>query len=633
MRRALLAVALVVAAGCVSSPTPATKAAYQPPPPISHVVIPATQRTYPPECNPVGVTTCALPFPSNHWTRADGGSPTGLRLDVPDTLVSSAVLSQLPSSLRASAVFNAADGFSAAGPIVFELEHPVDASSLPVDGGDVFVVFDLDTGARVPIRALVDVEAGLRGAPGTIVRAYPRSRFPWGHHLVAALTTSLHQAGGSPQTPSLGLQQLVRSGAHPTIDFLAAHGIVTDSVVSVTDFTVRTESDVTASTIAMMNVAQAQDHPVRNISVQLNILFGPDISRVVTGQVLITDFRTPSGEVDHDPGYSGKPVWVDFLLTLPVYSPPNGAPVVIYGHGIGITKETSIIVDNTNAAQGVATLAIDQPNHGSRAEADGGQVFDLTSPAQAGRLFGMVVQSSLDQASIVKAVTTSLSTLDTAPPVIFGTSEPDGRPDLDPSRIFYEGTSLGGVLGSVGVALLPQYQGAAFQVTGAGITNDLADTVFWQHGFNASDTGFRGVIPSNATPGEAAFLVAATQQVLDPGDAVNYVDRLHAKRLPTLIPYSLDDGTVNNRTTEAFAELAQLPIVGPVLRPVPFLPASSDIPDNGIAQLPTDSLNWLHDLGLVSLGQLLTHASGVGEPSSDLIGAWLAHRLAGPTTP
>ncbi|MFN8035305.1 MAG: hypothetical protein U0V73_05170 [Acidimicrobiia bacterium] len=632
MRRALMAFALVAAvAGCVPAAKPAPEQAWQPPLPQVNVPLPSSERVYPPECNPVGETTCALPFPSNHWTRPDATSATGLRLNVPDSLVSGSVLAELPASLRASAVFNASDGFSAAGPIVFELGKPVRAGSLPVDGGNAFVVYDLDTGARVPIRALVDVEAGLRGAGGTIVRAYPRSRFPWGHHLVGAVTTWLQDSAGAPETPSPGMRALLRASSRPTVDFLNAHGIGSDSLVSVTDFTVRTEADATAATAAKMQTALAQDHPVRNLSVQPNLLYGPDVSRVVTGQVLVTDFRDAAGEMDRSATATGHPEWVDFMLTIPKQAPASGAPVVVYGHGIGIFKETSIIVDNMNARHGAATLAIDQPNHGSRAAREGGFVFDLTKPAQAGRLFAMVSQSSLDQASVVKAVETSLADLDTETPVLFGNPAPaDGVPDLDPSRIYYEGTSLGGVLGSTGVSLLPQYQGAMFQVTGAGITNDLADTLFWHFGFNATGTGFRGVIPKSATAGEAAFLVAATQQVIDQGDAVNYVDRLHAKGLPVLIPYALDDGTVNNRTTEAFAELARLPILGNVRRPLPFLPASSNIPDNGIVQLPTDSLAWMHATPLAPLGDLLTHASGVGGEATTAMDSWLADRIGTP---
>jgi hypothetical protein len=423
------------------------------------------------------------------------------------------------------------------------------------------------------------------------------------------------------------MQQLSRGGSHATLDFLSAHGVAAGTVVSITDFTVRTERNVTAPTVAMMAIAGSQEHPVRNIQTSFSFLYGGNVRYVVNGQLLVTDFRRVNGEVDYDPGYQGTPRWVDFVLALPSNAPPSGAPVVVYGHGIGISKETMLILSDVNAQHGVATLAIDQPNHGARADTDGGAVFDLTKPAQAARLFGMVSQSSLDQASIYKAVTTSLAALDTAPPVLSGTSQPDGRPDLDPTKVFYEGTSLGGVLGSVGVSLLPEYKGAAFQVSGSGITNDLADTVFWQHGFNATDTGFRGVIPSNATAGEAAFLVAATQHVLDPGDAVNYVDRLHTNRTPTLVPYALDDGTVNNRTTEAFAELAQLPIVGKTLRPLPFLPATTDVPGSGIEQLPSGSLELLDAIGLKSLNDLLIHAGGVVEPSQSLIGAWLQDRL------
>jgi hypothetical protein len=49
--------------------------------------------------------------------------------------------------------FGGADGLSALGPVVFELDRPVDPASVTADGGRVLAVHDADTGERQPTRA------------------------------------------------------------------------------------------------------------------------------------------------------------------------------------------------------------------------------------------------------------------------------------------------------------------------------------------------------------------------------------------------------------------------------------------------------------------------------------------------
>jgi pimeloyl-ACP methyl ester carboxylesterase len=625
MRRVVTGIAAAAVIGLVASGAPLASAATSPTPKLSLVT--AGRVTTGSPCNPRRVTTCALPYPNNRWTRVDPTSATGLRVNVPDSLIPADVLSQFPATMKPLEDLDSADGFSAAGPIVFEIDRPAAPASLPVDGGNVIAVFDADTGARIPVRTRFDTEGEKRGASNTTIFVWPRSRFPWGHHLVAALTTSLKPASSAAFVPSRGMQALSSQPRRWVWTFLAGHGIARSNVLSVTDFTTRSEANATDPLVSMIATTNQQAHPIRNVATVPNFLGLADIDTIVTGQVQLTDFRDKFGEIHYQPGDHGRPGWVDFVMTEPTVTPKSGAPVVVYGHGIGIFKETLIIVAPTNAAHGVATIAIDQPNHGARSGPEGGQVFDLTTPKGLGRLFGMVVQSSVDQASVLRAVQTSLANLDAGPWKLFQTTLGDGQRDLDPSRLFYEGTSLGGVLGAATVALSPELGGAALQVSGVGVLHDVTETFFWEHGFNESGVGFRAVIPASATAGEDAFLISAAQQLVGVGDAVNFVDRIPVHRTPVLVPYALDDGTVDNQSTEALAELAQLPVLGKVLRPVPFLPKSTTVPDSGIVQIDTSTISdWSGPL-FGPLRQVFSHIIGVGDQSELEIGQWLGHRL------
>lgn len=619
--RVVLAVAVVVLVAAACQPAN---------PPASPTTPPASP--LPPQCNPLTVHTCGLPFPSDQWTRPDATTATGLRVDVPDDLVSASVLAEFQGAITPAQVYGNADGFSAAGPILFEVDHAA-AASLPRDGAEQVVVFDTDTGERIPIDARVDQEAAHRGAPGTVITVWPRARFPWGHHIVAAVTTDLVPAsGGAPFTPAPALAKRIADNSDPNIAFLDAHGVKKQRVVAVTGFTVRSEENATGLMDSLTATTQAQAHPVRGLHALPNFLGIAGVGTIVTGQVQITDFRdAKTGAFTDDRSSTGRPSWIDFTLTLPASVPATGAPVAIYGHGIGIFKESMIVVAGLNAQRGVATIAIDQPNHGSRIAADGGFIFDLFKPQDIARVVSIIPESSVDLASLLTAVRTSLRDLDAAPFNLFDPLHADGRPDLDTSRVLYEGTSLGGVLGTTFVAEHPELDGALLQITGVGIMHNLSEGTFWYWGISASQVGARGIIPKSATAGEAALLVNAAQHLLDRGDAINLADRLADTNMPIFIPYAVDDGAVPNATTDALAELAGLPLITPAIIPRPQLASVPDLPADGraLVQAPTDDIAWMKATPLDGLRGVLAHVEGITNSRSGALTArWLDQTLA-----
>lgn len=162
----------------------AVLAACQPTPPIAPQPIPAL----PEYCNSLSVDTCGLPYPSNEFSVPDATSPTGIRLKVSDDLFRSELLDQLPAELHPASIYNGQDGFSAAGPIVFEFNGSVDPSSVPRDGGSSIQVFGAATGERIGLDVDVWAEAAQRGGNNRIVLVWPESRFPYGHTLRAYAT-------------------------------------------------------------------------------------------------------------------------------------------------------------------------------------------------------------------------------------------------------------------------------------------------------------------------------------------------------------------------------------------------------------------------------------------------------------
>ena len=529
--------------------------------------LPAPPPSPPPgpvSCNPVRLVTCGMPYPSDAFAVVDASSPTGVHLEVGDAILPPDVLAQLPRSVWPSAIYNAKTGFSAAGPVLFEVDRAADPATLPDDGGETVVVFDATTGERVPVLAALDDDAANRTPRGYVVRAWPRTRFAFGHRYVAALTNGLRSVDGGRYAPSPGFAAAISgdparspmAGTYAGVAaFLGARGIPASALVSAVSFTVRSEEEVTAPLLAMAAEAYRQDHPVRHLQIGPGVF--PGIAATVTGQVRATDFRGPEGNVAYRPGDTGTPEWLDFVMAVPESAAREPAPVALYGHGITAFKETYLAVAPFLAQDGVATIAVDQPNHGSRGAAEGGLLTDIMAPAHTPRMVGLVPQSSIDFVSLLKAVESSLAGLDVAPLNLLDPFRGDGVPDLDTSRIFYAGTSMGGVLGAAFTAVAPHLDGAFLHVAGVGITHILTGSSVWK------GLHFDHVAPENASGGVAAVAVAGIQQMVDVGDAVNFVHlwrqpppTLTAR--PVLLLYGRTDAVVPNFASEALARMGGL---------------------------------------------------------------------------
>lgn len=513
-------------------------------------------------CNPVHATGCVLPYPSDVFAHADAASPTGVRLQVADDIWPASMRDQLPAEVAPSAIFDGHDGFSALGPILFEVDAPYDAATLPDDGGDALAVYDTATGARIPIHAGLDTQARTHDPASTVIRAWPVDRFEWGHHYVAVLTTALRHPDGTLPQRSETLQAVMDATAPPQwvdyhrglFDEVAGHGVERDEVIAITGFTVRSEADATGPLRALVDRARAEEHQVRDVRA---FPMGGAIGALVLGTVRLTDFRDPvTGGMRWDPD-GGRDEWVPFMLTIPRSAAATPAPVAVYSHGITVIKETALLFAEPNARRGIATIAIDHPQHGWRAVHEGGWVFQLGHPSQIARQIALPIQSAIDFVSLVKAVRTSMADLDIAP-VSLGTlwgASGDGHPDLDPEHMVAEGTSMGGVLGLEFMAIEPNIAAGMFQVPGMGILHILSGSVIWK------PLGLDGLIPVGATGVDVSAAIAASQYMIDPGDATNYAAAVQAADRPLVVTYGQGDAIVPNYGTQRLIDLTGLPVL------------------------------------------------------------------------
>ena len=122
----------------------------------------------------------------------------------------------------------------------------------------------------------------------------------------------------------------------------------------------------------------------------------------------------------------------------------------------------------------------------------------------------MCLLPELDELSLYEAVQQHFGGIDLMPWSFPFGGLPDGVADLDPTRVIYEGTSMGGFLGASFVALTPELDGGFLQVPGSGIIDTLYHSLIWPL--------FTGVVPSGASPGDTQALVGAVGMLLDFGE-------------------------------------------------------------------------------------------------------------------
>jgi hypothetical protein len=389
-----------------------------------------------------------------------------------------------------------------------------------------------------------------------------------------------------------------------------------------TEFTAADEYSSTSEFYKLIDIIETDEHPVRNIEV-LYTSDHPVTYATVKGQVRLTDMRYPDhGNVSFSLDDLGCEYWTDFVLKILPAAKYGKVSVAIYGRGLSATKESAdLAVLKVNASRDVATIFIDQPYHGTRIETDGYEMSTLSAPNNLRRLSGMLAQSSLDLHALLSALKTTLAETNVVPKNtlwnrIFHTKGINSV-DLDLDNILYEGTSLGGVLGRTFLTTGRDVKGGFMQVTGSGISNILSHSLLFKR------MHFDKMIPANATGAEAALFFHAMQTEVDLSDSINFLQYLSQPvygRQPraATIHYGTGDEIVFNRSSEIFAELADIPLVGKVHLDVPHLRTADDF-ENGSGVVQTPALIKTFHL----FDSILGHASFIRLDAQIQLSRWL----------
>jgi hypothetical protein len=542
-------------------------------------------------CNPVAIKTCGLPFPSDLFM-----DQKTQRLHFDDAIIdreitgpirqSNTVLSQMDPSFSPAQIFNGSTGFSAAGPVLFEL--PVaPATKLPKDGGDFAQVYDLDTGARVDMIAELSMAASKPLDPAkasSVISMWPRSRFEFGHRYVAVLTTALKATSGTASADyvrsagmsvALGLTapqtnadtKLVNAYSDP-LDVLQLNGIDAEQVLSATFFTVRTEQEVTGPMLHMTDYIQKQPLKISAMKPGKSLGTTPYALGTLYGRVDLVNFRDANGGVNapYEPVPSATQNNVEVLMTIPRVDPGTVMPVALWAHGVGNQKEVTKTGFDRNDSAGIVSIAIDHPNHGARIRSSNPLLRSFTSlsgPKMVTAVLGVYIQASLDQVSLMTAVKNNMNAaLDDARPLLPGLER------VDTDRLVFHSLSFGSMIGVAAVATANDVRGAFFLSGCGGLMHIYSTSLFW--------SGNKESFPKDASGAEVMFQIAMMQHYVDIADGLNFAQYYRdppqgrsAKKV--VMQYAIDDGNVINDISEAQAIVMDLPLMQTVHRATPWL--------------------------------------------------------------
>lgn len=245
---------------------------------------------------------------------------------------------------------------------------------------------------------------------------------------------------------------------------------------------------------------QTRDNPPAFTAVPLDLkllsIIPGAIGQIAFGKYVSPDYEVHPGEfIPPVATRTGIPTVqseneVYFDLYLPSgFKPANGWPAAIFGTGNNGSRHNSFFVASMLASHGIATIAINPVGMGfgphgtltvnhTRGDpvtfSSGGRGINQSPPgtpnAPIGANEGLVTarprkivyftdgirQTVADLMQLVRVIQVGIDV------------DGDGFPDLDPSRIYYVGTSFSGQIGTVFLAIEPNVLAGVFNVPGGG---------------------------------------------------------------------------------------------------------------------------------------------------------------------
>lgn len=541
----------------------------------------------PAECNPLGGTHCLMPWPSSTYLEADPATETGFRVALPGAAMP-VNIDDIPIDPSS---WNRLDGFSPSGAIIAAFPGGVADEGLP--GPEELAAWQ---GPDSPV-LLIDMESGERpvffaeidhGAPpdraALLIR--PLERLAPGTRYAVAIRDRLRGPGGEPLPRPPAFQALLDGAGfdHPRFADLAARapevlaaveaaGVGRDELVLAWDFVTASDASLTRDLLTMRDAAlPAIGEAGANLGFELSAISGDP---VLTHAVYVGTHDAPNfmtdGETDRSvlrrgaddlPALDGT-YSANFAAVIPkcAETEPLPLPVVVFGHGLFGSAEDYA---DDGFLQRVAQERCFVVVAGDWIGLTERQVTSAALSANdLNRSHSLVEKLAQAVINFIALENLARGPLAAAPEF-----QIEGQPVIDPSRVWYLGGSLGGIMGGTFMAYDPHIELGALGVPGASWSLLIERSFAW----TPLQVAARAAYPDQYDYQMMVSLLAFSMERWDP---ITISGRVLSDPLPgvpakqLLLYEAINDSLVTNLSTEMMVRSMGLPVCGPSVR-VPF---------------------------------------------------------------
>lgn len=538
-------------------------------------------------CNPVAWEhDCVFPYPSDVFLENGAVGLTGeAQFKVRDQPVDFFAASPTDGfSVHPGIVARIRGGFDDTG-LIFH-DGDIDATLAP---GSTTVLLDAASGQPIPHFA--EAFKGNQDPNLSYLGIRPLVRLEPSHRYIVAIQTLRSKQGDELHPPAgFGAIKAGSQVRHPALralqtrydadifEPLEAFGVAREELYLAWDFTVRSETDLTADVLSVRTQTLAHlDANGPNLKVssvhtgdEIPPAARPYLSRVVRGTITVPLFvSTPDAGATLTRDASARPVAaataeVPFVATIPnsvMDQADTAGPARVIQFGHGIFGERDEIVSEVQAEfadqKRFVLVAVDWWGM-SRADRDVVVANIVQAPDAIYSFTQRLVQAMANQLVLTRAIRTALDAQDAF--------RVDNLPLVDRDSVFFMGISMGHILGGVYAALASDISRFVLHVGGGsfGFIQTRSEA------FQALEIILRGVFG----PEQGQRLTAVSSTFFDAIDPIAWAPFVRAAPLAgspakdVLMHAGVGDVAVPNLATHLHARALGLPLLEPAVREI-----------------------------------------------------------------
>ena len=556
---------------------------------------------------------CLLPFPDDYYTIPDPSTATGRRIDLH--------AAGMPKNAGGTPIdptpYLHNDGFSPGQGMVLKVPGLDTAPALQQAGAvplnhlgrysepdQPVVVIDATTGQRQPI--WVEIDSNASSPEKTALEIHPAVNFASGHRYIVALRNLKDTAGRAIPAPegfryyrdqlpsSEGPINVQRPRFESIFNTLRSAGIRRSNLYLAWDFTVATDENIAARELHIRDNALASlgdttpgdgvmdgtapDFQVTQVD-DFTSAQDPEIARRVRGTFTVPCYLQPncgpggSFQLGADglPSRNGGNDWTaNFDCIIPRTAidpspPPTPGRPAIYGHGLfGSASEVfnADIQQELANTYGFVLCATDEI--GMAGGDLGNTVGILADLSKFPQLADRLQQGLLDEIFLGRLMAMSGGFASDGAFHVDGTTGSDSV--IDPTELYYEGSSQGGIMGGALTAVDPDFTRSVLNVPAMNYSVLLPRSVDYDE--------FALILNGSYTDElERPLLLSLIQMLWDRGEPNGYAHRMTSNPLPgnpphkVLMNIALGDHQVTNFQSDVEARTIAASTHAPIIDP------------------------------------------------------------------